>query len=270
MESKESDSMTRNRGLGFALGLCALIGLTAPEARAAGITMTLTWASGTLSFSSVPSPSLFVLAGSSNTQLLVNTDAVNGFLSTHGSGITFSALGASSNFPGGVPNPTQSTLSENGQAVLSGAGDSAITVTTTESGFTTPGSGTGTLTSLPSLSFNNVATGGSLMSSSSYNATSTPTYTSMSTGLPLNGGTPPSAPTTMGVGTITSGYSLDNTAVVDMTGSTPSSGTITNFSVSATLTGAAVPEPASLIMMLTGMPLPLVVLGLLRRRRAAA
>jgi hypothetical protein len=32
---------------------------------------------------------------------------------------------------------------------------------------------------------------------------------------------------------------------------------------------SAIPEPASLVMMLTGMPLPLVVLGLLRRRRAA-
>jgi hypothetical protein len=31
-----------------------------------------------------------------------------------------------------------------------------------------------------------------------------------------------------------------------------------------------IPEPASLILMLTGMPLPLVVMGLIRRRRAAA
>jgi hypothetical protein len=36
------------------------------------------------------------------------------------------------------------------------------------------------------------------------------------------------------------------------------------------LPGTSIPEPASLVMMLTGMPLPLVVLGLLRRRRAAA
>jgi hypothetical protein len=32
----------------------------------------------------------------------------------------------------------------------------------------------------------------------------------------------------------------------------------------------AVPEPVNRIMMLTGMPLPLVVMGLLRRRCAAA
>jgi hypothetical protein len=40
------------------------------------------------------------------------------------------------------------------------------------------------------------------------------------------------------------------------------------FTNKVTVTG--IPEPASVVMMLTGMPLPLVVLGLLRRRRAAA
>jgi hypothetical protein len=33
---------------------------------------------------------------------------------------------------------------------------------------------------------------------------------------------------------------------------------------------ASVPEPASVVMFLTGMPLPLVVVGLLRRRRRVA
>jgi hypothetical protein len=46
------------------------------------------------------------------------------------------------------------------------------------------------------------------------------------------------------------------------------------FQASSTVTSefhsTAVPEPASVVLMLTGMPLPLVVLGMLRRRRAAA
>jgi len=271
---KEWDSMTRHRGLFLALGFCALIGLTARESRAGGITMTLSWTSGgpqSLTFSSTPSPSLYVLTGSSNTQLLVNLNTVNNYLMTHGSNITFSALGSQSNFPGGVPVATQSTLGENATAVLTGSsptGATAITIATSETGFTAPG-GNGTLTSLPSLAFNNVATG-TLTSSSSYNGGSTTPYVSTSTGPSLNGGTPPSAPTSMGVGTIGSGYTLDNSMTIDMTGSTPGTGTFTNASVTGTLNGTAVPEPASLIMMLTGMPLPLVVLGLLRRRRAAA
>jgi hypothetical protein len=52
-----------------------------------------------------------------------------------------------------------------------------------------------------------------------------------------------------------------------LTGSTPGTGTTDQFAVAATL--SAVPEPASLILMLTGLPLPLVVVGLLRRRAAA-
>jgi hypothetical protein len=265
---KEWDSMTRHRGLFLALGFCALIGLSARESRAAGITMTLTWSGGSLTFNSL-SPSPYVGTGSSATSLVVNTGAVDNFLTSHGSAITFTGLSATSNFPGGVPVATEATLSENGQAVLSGtSGATAITIATTESGFTAPG-GTGTLTSLPSLSFNNVATG-TFSSSSSYDSTSTTAYSSTSTGPTLNPGTPPSAPTTIGIGSIASGFTLGNTGTVDLTGSTPGQGTYSNFSVSATLAGEVVPEPASIIMMLTGMPLPLVVLGLLRRRRAAA
>jgi hypothetical protein len=263
--------MKKHRGVVWALGLCALIGLTAQESRAAGISMTLTWTGGSLSFNSLtasPYVNSSSPGGSSATALVLNLNAVNSFLTSNGSGITFNSLGASSNFPGGTPIPTQATLSENGQAVLVGGGATAITVRTEETGFTTPSGTTGTLTSLPSLSFNNVSPPGSLVSSSSYNATNTINYTSTSTGTALNPGTPPSAPTSTTIGTIVSGYTLDNSGAVDMTGSTPGSGTYTNFSVSATVT--AVPEPAGLLLMLTGLPMPLVVMGLLRRRRGAA
>jgi hypothetical protein len=183
-------------------------------------------------------------------------------------------LGHGCTYPGGVPIGTQATLSENGQAVLSGstgAGSTAITVATSVSGFTTPSGSAGTLTSLPSLSFNNVATG-SLVSDSSYNATTTTPYASTSTGPALNPGAPPSAPTSMGLPLIVSGYDINNSGTVDVTGSTPGQGTYTNFSVNATVSAAvgSVPEPASLIMMLAGMPVTLAVLGLRRRRRATA
>lgn len=258
--------MTRHRGL-LALGFCALIGLAAPESRAAGITMTLTWTGGSLSFNSL-SPSPFVLTGSSATQLLVNTDAVNGFLASNGSAMSFSALGAQSDFPGAA-SPGNATLNETGTAALSGTtGATAITVAVSEDGFTAPTGTNGMLSSAQTAIFTNVAAGGTEMSNSSYNATNTPTLTSTSTGTALNNYSPSNS---IGVGTVTSGYTLDNSATIDMTGSTPSTGTTTQFAVAATLTATAtVPEPASLIMMLTGMPLPLVVLGLLRRRRAAA
>lgn len=259
--------MTRHRGLFLALGFCALIGLAAPESRAAGITMTLTWSGGSLSFNSL-SASPFVESTSTATSLNVNSGAVSAFLLTHGSAIAFTGLGASSNFPGGVPNPLVASLTENGTAVLTGAsGATAITIAVSESGFTTPSSGLGTLGSAQTAIFSNVTTAGSEASNTSYNAINTLTLTSTSTGTGLNGASPSnSAP----VGTIVSGYALNNSATITMTGSTPGLGTTTQFAVAGSLTATAIPEPASIIMMLTGMPLPLVVLGLLRRRRAAA
>ena len=57
---------------------------------------------------------------------------------------------------------------------------------------------------------------------------------------------------------------MHNSATINLTAGS------NQFSVAARFNANAVPEPASIIMMLTGMPLPLVVMGLLRRRRAAA
>jgi hypothetical protein len=239
------------------------MGLTAGEARAGNLTMTLTWTGGSLSFDNTSAT--FALPGSSLTSLLVNTNAVNTFLMTNGSAITFSALGAASNFPGGVPIPSQATLDETGTAVLIGAtGATAITVHTSQAGFTTPAGLPGTLNSAQTAIFTNMVAGTNQSSSSSYNATNTPLLTSVSTGTQLQSYSPSNS---IPVGVVVSGYTLDNTATLTMTGSTPGAGTTDQFAVGATL--STVPEPASLILMLTGLPLPLVVVGLLRRRAAA-
>jgi len=226
--------------------------------------MTLTWTGGTLSFDNTSGT--YALPGSSTTSLLVNTDAVNGYLSTHGSGVTFSALGASSNFPGGTPVPTQATLNETGTAVLAGAGATAITVDLSQGGFTTPSGGAGTLTSAQTAIFTNMAAGSSEQSNSDYNGATTPTLTSTSTGTQIQAYSPSNS---LNIASIVSGYTLSDHAVINFDGSTPGPGTTAQFAVGNTLT-AAVPEPASLLLMLTGMPLPLVVMGLLRRRRAVA
>src|SRR5262249_51216615 len=112
--------------------------------------------------------------------------------------------------------------------------------------------------------FTNMVAGNNQTSSSSFNATNTPTLTSTSTGTQLQSYSPSN---NLVVGPIASGFSLDNSATLTMTGSTPGPGTTDQFAVAATLPAA--PEPASLILMLTGLPLPLVVVGLLRRRAAA-
>jgi hypothetical protein len=60
-------------------------------------------------------------------------------------------------------------------------------------------------------------------------------------------------------------YALTNVLTIDITGNAPNATTVSAASV--TTLASAVPEPASMVVFLTGMPIPLVVLGLLRRRR---
>lgn len=258
--------MPRHRGFILVLGLCALMGLTAREACAGNLTMTLTWTGGSLTFDNTSG--LYALPGSTTDSLLVNINAVNGFLAANGSALTFSALGASSNFPGGVPIPTQATLSETGTAVLASAsGATGITISVLQAGFTTPSGGVGTLSSGQTAIFTNMAAGDTEASNSSYNAANTPTLTSTSTGTGLQAYSPTNS---LGVGAIASGYSLDNSASISFAGSAVGPGTTDQFAVAATLSAVLVPEPASLVMMLTGLPMPLVMLALLRRRRGAA
>jgi hypothetical protein len=62
-------------------------------------------------------------------------------------------------------------------------------------------------------------------------------------------------------------YALTNVITIDITGNTPLPTTLAAASVT---TITAVPEPASVVVFLTGIPLSLVIVGLLRRRRRAA
>jgi hypothetical protein len=62
-------------------------------------------------------------------------------------------------------------------------------------------------------------------------------------------------------------YALTNVITIDITGNTPLPTTLAAASVT---TIATVPEPASMVVFLTGIPLPLVIMGLVRRRRRAA
>jgi hypothetical protein len=262
---KEWFSMTRHRGLTLALGLCALIGLGAREARAESIIMTVEWSGGSLTFDSmVVSP--FVLTASS-TQLLINTSAVDLYMSSHGSAVVLSNIGATSNFPGGIPNPLEATLTVQGVLQYSGSGTAtSVLITTSESGFTTPSGEPGTLSNTQSTI---LAPTVLPITSGNENVASTASGPGASTGLLATNKIPgDTLSNSAAIASIPSTYSLGNVLHVDLTGSTPGAGTTAQFQ---TLTVAsAIPEPASIILMLTGMPLPLVVLGLLRRRRAAA
>jgi len=250
--------MKKLRGLSWALGLTALLGLTAREGRAETISMTLsvTGAATAFSVDAVATP------GSDNyTVDSTGITAINGYLSTNGSQYSFSTLGGGSNF---------STASSVGILNVSGTinsittGNAGLTLTETESAFTAPVGPSGTLTSTSTADLTGQTTSGQTASSTYSNAgppavsVTTPSYP-----VPPTGGS--SSATVTPVATL---YTLTNVASFTLGSGTSSSPIVDGFSVTAHI--SAVPEPSTLLTMLTGLPVPLFIAGWLRRRRASA
>jgi hypothetical protein len=245
--------MIRLRMLFLAVGLSALLCFTGREANAGNLTITVSWTGGSVSqdFTSARA----VPGGSAN-DFEVDTTKLN--LAIAASGYKFTELGGSSNNPG---DPLGALLRLTGTALLNGlvAPPSAITITATQTDFTSP-DGIGTLASQSSANFRRADPGSGEASNVSLNATSTPALVFAPPGNFLTNST-----SAMGS---SSGYTLSAAAVITLTGPSGNSGASDQFTNNVSF--RVVPEPASLVMMVTGMPLPLVVMGLLRRRRAAA
>jgi hypothetical protein len=240
----------------LALGLCAFTGLTAREGRAGTLTITISWGTHTVT---VTPGSALALPGSSNSNLTVNTDQLNNTeLIPGGSAYTFSSLGANTVGANKSVYPVSGTLTEGGTAAITQAGNFTITIDVGISGYSAP-LGTDTVTTGAHALYNSATVGDTTVASSSLNGAT------VGGPAPLVNTNPTVSEPTYGnsvVMTVGNGYSLDAESVITMHSGTNNFGT--------TIAVSGIPEPASVILMLTGMPLPLVVLGLLRRRRAAA
>jgi len=256
----------QKRSLFLALTAGMLIwGFGALEARAE--TLTLSVFAGT----DTTAPAIYSVVGGS-TAVSADTGILNGNLAAAGFGAySFSNLGGSSNNPGSSATGDQGgafiLTSGNLSVSPGGSGESTpITVVLTEGGFVLPTSSpslveTGTVNfagatgSLDSAGVLTDATGAST-------TVSIPTLTETSS--------PPSSSGSTSPGTYVTPFTLDSQTTLVLDAATGLNGS-NGFSQKLQLTASgAIPEPASLVMMLTGMPLPLVVVGLLRRRRAAA
>jgi len=198
---------------------------------------------------------------------------INAFLLANGSEYQFgslvppstTSLGGSSNFPG---NTVQGQLVLTGEIhSVAGAGaDTVLKITETEADFTAPTGATGTLMSSSTGNFTNQPAAAGHTASSAFNAISTPTYSVLSSGTAVNG---EAGAASIGVTPVSTLYTLKNVITFGLAHITTGNDIVDSFGVTATISAATVPEPASLVTMLTGIPLPLVVLGLLRRRRLA-
>jgi hypothetical protein len=243
---KEYCSMRKCRGVLLGLALSALIALGGNQAQAGPIILTVDLG-GTVIFTATSvAPDQSVSA---------NLLALNTALAAHGSAYQFTSLSATSNFTGA----STAFLQTNAQLNTSGTGTTAVSLSidTTQTGFLSP-----------------VGPGGQLLSTlagdSSTTTTGTNNYTSDYQGTMSSATltyTPPgvfsgTAPL-LSVGTVPSGFELSNHFVITLAKTAGASEGITG---TATLT-AAVPEPASLVMMLSSLPVPFVVMGLRRRNR---
>lgn len=267
--------MTKRRGLFLSLALTALMGLTAREAKAELISMTLIVGTGGGAVT-IPVDPFATVTPTSYTVGAAGLTALNLALNAAGSQYNFGTaagtttdLGGSSNFPGS----SLGQLTVTGEIHSTGTGTTApLTLIELEGGFTSPTGASGVLMSSSAGNFTNQSSGGGHASHSLFNAITTPTYTVLSTGTSPNPGVN-TGPVAVGVAPVSTLYTLTNimTWGIGPPGLTKSttSDISDGFSQSAVIT-AAVPEPASLVTMLMGVPFPLVVLGLLRRRRAAA
>jgi hypothetical protein len=273
--------MLKLRRLLSSLALSAVVGLMASECRAETISMTVsvTGAAAPLVLDGLagvtPGATSYNVSGNAGPGNYPGTGAftaINAYLAANGSAYQLTALSGQSNFPGS-PLPASLSLTGDIHAVATGGSNLGLTITETESGFTNPPPGSvATLTSSTVGNFNNQPAGGGHESFSRLNATQTPSSTHLSTSTgPNPGGTTP--PTSVAIGSVPTLYTLTNVISWGVSSpglSKPAAGgadvTETSFGVVASV--AAVPEPASLVVFLTGMPLPLaVVFGLMRRRR---
>jgi len=249
--------------------LIAVIGLSANQARAGDLMLVVHVGASTLTIDSTGGP--FTLPGSDEQHLLVDTAALNAALIGLGSQITFASLGAGSNWTGSS-GPAGATLSQTDQAQILTSTPGGITTVTVDAfldGYTSPSGTTGTLQHSGTANFTNAATGDSSSSWSNYNGTVTtplpapPGQVFTSTGLNLNSH---SGDVSTGIPAFVTPFSLFNTVTISLTPN--AAATVEDLAtISTKVNASAIPEPTSIVVMLTSMPLPLIVLGMLRRRR---
>jgi hypothetical protein len=208
-------------------------------------------------------------ANPSNPNLIV---ASAGF-STAASGVSITGLQAQST----STNLNASLQTQATATVQDASTDSyTVTITTFNNGYTQPVGTAGVIGESESGTYT-YAPGGNVLFQGWYNSTNptTPTTSGPTPGvqtIPITstattGNSSSSTLATANFAPFIQPYALTSTLTINITGN-GNSGSNSTAAVQGTVTVTAVPEPASLVMFLTGMPMPLMVLGMLRRRKA--
>jgi hypothetical protein len=203
-----------------------------------------------------------------------NRISVSSAFSTAATGVSLTGLLAST-----TSTATSTQLGIQGTATVQDASTDSYTivVTTLNNGYTLPAANVAGIISQSesgTYTFTNSANNNQTFNSW-YNASNTPAPSGPNPGLQtitipntLSGTQSGSAntPGSTSFAPYVTPYGLTNQITIHVTGNGTSNNSIIAFQGSTVI--MAVPEPASLVMLLTGMPMPLMVLGMLRRRKA--
>lgn len=276
--------MKKPRGLLVSLCLSASMGLMAGEARAGSIHEVLKWnwaGHGVQTLDITGSPFGTVSSSASGTSLTLNTTPLNTFLKNHGSALQFAAgSGASSNQSVITQGETANLTSNGNLSVISGsAGSTQMTILVYQQDWSAPTGVHGVLQNSGSATFTLTASGDTEKYNSWFDPTNSSSQpTGMAAGLQTytasyaagqNVSSPIGSPvdhTSIGVATVGPNlYALANQTVVTLSQKN-TKGENGQYQVTTTLF-ATVPEPASIALILAGMPLTIV--GMLRRGRHA-
>ena len=240
--------MRRHRGLALGLALGAFLGTIGGRAHAGPLTLSV----------DLNGVVIFTATSTGTDQSAVpDLTALNLTLGNFGSAYHFTALSASSNYTGG----NTGTMTATGTFDTSGSGTTAqvLSVDVAQSGFLSPIGDGGMIDSTAGGSY--TAASGSLSYTSDFQGANTPTLV-----FPVAGSSPFSADTgELPIGTVPSRYELSSHFLFSLA---KNEATSLSFSGTATVS-AAVPEPASVALMLAGVPVALTLLRLPRKRRAA-
>jgi len=203
-------------------------------------------------------------------------------LNTSASGVSITGINANSNLSG-----SSLQLTDGGTATIVGFGGGhlsdtyQITIVESHDGYFAPPGVQATLTQSESGTYSFTTPGGTQTYQSWFDPTntlslqagSTPGQQSIPIPVVLAGTLSASEnmPNSVAISPYNpaAGFALTSSLVITMTGNGNAMNNSTDVFSTTTTLNAAVPEPASMVMFLTGMPLPLVVLGLLRRHRRA-
>jgi hypothetical protein len=247
------------------LSLCAVLVLAVGEARAGSLTLLVTASDGNIL--TINGGPYGTYSNGGNTLTVTNIGLVNTFLSTNGSAVQFNSLSASSDFAPSSGMATGSFVTQAGSIYYNNllTGNGVASVEAFQAGFLLPTGLTGQMQSASTANYTQATAGSTATFTSTYNGTlNAAPQTSTSTGVMQNNYSPsnlttiPSYVTPFMISNLTSFNILTN----------PNGTSTDGFTGSTTITAAAIPEPASVVLMAIGMPLFLVFAALRRRRRA--